>query len=220
MIPIFLPSSDDASVWRYVQPVAFGSLLIATPALARARRTAIVLAVIALPMWGMSAVLSVRERTEAVASLSAQIHDRAPLFSGDTVGRYRQLDSALPHGASVYAVLPLPSLLDYREHRVLNADLIGCASLPPGMPFFRGLGELKKYFRSAGIDYVAFNDFDHPSVDTGYWRRWWKETAASRNPVLGPMAPYTLDLMENLDRLAGTEEIVFHAGDLTAIRLR
>jgi hypothetical protein len=133
--------------------------------------------------------------------------------------RYRRLDSALPRAASVYAIVPLPSLLDYKQHRVFPPDLIGCASPPPGMPFFRGPAEVKEYLLSLGIEYIAYNDFDHPSVETGYWRWWWRDRAAFQNPVLKPMTPYVLDLMDNVDRLAASEGVIFHDGDLSLIRL-
>jgi hypothetical protein len=119
----------------------------------------------------------------------------------------------------VYAIVPLPSLFDYKGHRVLPPDLIGCASPPPGMPFFRGPAEVKEYLLSLGIEYIAYNDFDHPSVETGYWRWWWRERAAFQNPVLKPMTPYVLDLMENVDRLAASEGLIFRDGDLSVIRL-
>jgi hypothetical protein len=66
----------------------------------------------------------------------------------------------------------------------------------------------------------ADRDFDQPSVETGFWRWWWRERASSQNPVLGPMVPYVLDLMENVDRLAATEGVVVRSGDLAIIRLR
>jgi hypothetical protein len=219
MIAVVLPFSDDASVFRYVQPLAFGSLLIAAAALARRRSIAVVLSLFMFPLWGIYTVMSVKQTAAALASLPAQIKDRTPLYSPEQVARYHRLESAVPEQASVYAIVPLPSLLDYKTRRVYSPDLIGCASPPPGMPFFRGPAEVKQYLLSLGIEYIAYNDFDHPSVETGYWRRWWLERAAFQNPVLKPMTPYVLDLMDNVDRLAASEGVIFHEGDLSLIRL-
>jgi hypothetical protein len=229
MIPMVLPFSDPASVFRYVQPIAFGSLLIAVTALiqsdliqinaTRRKQIAVVLALMMFPLWGMYAVISVKQAAGALASLPAEIADETPLYPHDVAARYRRLESAVPEAASVYAIVPLPSLFDYKGHRVLPPDLIGCASPPPGMPFFRGPAEVKEYLLSLGIEYIAYNDFDHPSVETGYWRWWWRERAAFQNPVLKPMTPYVLDLMENVDRLAASEGLIFRDGDLSVIRL-
>jgi hypothetical protein len=224
MIPMVLPFSDAASVFRYVQPIAFGSLLIAAAVVIqneriRRKQIAVVLAVTMFPVWAMYSVMSVKQAAASLASLPEQIADRTPLYPPDVAVRYRRLDSALPRAASVYAIVPLPSLLDYKQHRVFPPDLIGCASPPPGMPFFRGPAEVKEYLLSLGIEYIAYNDFDRPSVETGYWRWWWRERAAFQNPVLKPMTPYVLDLMENVDRLAASEGVVFRDGDLSLIRL-
>lgn len=224
MIPMVLPFSDPASVFRYVQPLAFGSLLIAVAALIQnklTRRTqiAVVLGLMMFPLWAMYSAMSVKQAAAALASLPRQITDNTPLYPPEVAAQYRRLDSAVPEAASVYAIVPLASLLDYKGHRVFPPDLIGCASPPPGMPFFRGPAEVKEYLLSLGIEYIAYNDFDHPAVETGYWRWWWRERAAFQNPVLKPMTPYVLDLMENVDRLAASEGVIFRDGDLSLIRL-
>ena len=219
LVAWYMASADRSGAFRYLQPIAFGSLLIAAPALARAKRIAVLLGCLMFPVFATYAIATAKERVSALASLPTQIADRAPPFPARVDG-YRRLESALPRGASVYAVLPLPSLLDYRTHRIFNADFIGCASPPPGMPFFRGPAELRRYLLSLGIEYIAYNRFDRPAVETGYWRWWWRERAATLNPVMGPMVPYVLDLMENVDRLAATEDVIFQSGDLVLLHLR
>ena len=220
MIPLYLPFSDGASVFRYLQPLVLGSLLIAAGAVLKRKNVAFVLGLLMFPIWAMFALITGSQRVSAWASLPSQLRDNGPVYPGDAAQRYQHLEAALPRGASVYAVLPLPSLLDYRAHKIFNADLIGCASPSPGMPFFKGPVELKRYLLSLGIEYIAYNDFDRPSVETGFWRWWWRERASSQNPVLGPMVPYVLDLMGNVDRLAATEGVVARSGDLAIIRLR
>jgi hypothetical protein len=219
MIPFYLPFSDAASIFRYVQPLAYGSFLIAAASLHRARKAAIVLGMVVLPVWAMYASMTVRERASELAALPARIRDRAPLFPAELDAQYRRIESAAPAGASILAILPAPSLLEYRSHRILHPDMIGCASPAPGMPFHQGPVALKQYLLSLGIEYIAFNDFDRPAIETGYWRPWWRDHAAAQNPVLKPVAPLTLDLMDNVDRLALSEEIALRDGDLTLIHL-
>ncbi|PYT04524.1 MAG: hypothetical protein DMF60_15055 [Acidobacteria bacterium] len=219
LVAFYLASADRSSAFRYVQPIAFGSLLIASTAVVRSKRIAILLGCLMCPVLASYAITTAKERASALASLPAQIADRGAPFPGQ-IDDYRCLESALPRGASVYTILPLPSLLDYRGRRIFNADFIGCASPRPGMPFFKGPTEVKRYLSSLGIEYIAYNHFNRPAVETGYWRWWWRERAAALNPVMGPMVPYVLDLMDNVDRLATTEEVMYRSNDLTLLHLR
>jgi hypothetical protein len=219
LVAFYLASADRSSAFRYVQPIALAALLIASAAVVRSKRIAVVLGCLMCPVFASYAITTAKERVSALASLPAQIADRAPPFPAQ-VDDYRRLESALPRGASVYTILPLPSLLHYHERRIFNADFIGCASPPPGMPFFRGPEEVKRYLSSLGIKYIAYNNFDRPAVETGYWRWWWRTRAATLNPVLGPMVPYVLDMMDNVDRLSASEDVLYHSNDLTLLHLR
>lgn len=213
------PLTDTLGLFQYVQPFGWGSLLIAGGALMQNRKLGVILAILMAPMWVGYMLVSVTRLTASVHSIPAEIADRAPMFPIERIAEYRRLESAMPAGAAVFAIVPLPSLLDYRSHRVLNADFIGFASLPPGLPFFRGSPELKKYLVSSGVEYIAYNDFDHPAIETGYWRDWWKERASKVKPEFAPLVPYVLDMMKNVDELAATEETVVKSGDLRLIRL-
>jgi len=221
-VPLGSPLTDMATLFRYLQPVAWGSVLIAWGGLivaAAHRKTAVVVALLMTPLSAAYAFLGARTDAAAVASLPAEIADRAGPFPNARVAEYRSLNAAIPAGASVYAILPAPSLLDYRTHCIFNADFIGFASPPPGMPFFRGPAELKKYLLDLGIGYIAYDDFDHPTIDTGYLRSWWRDRMASRKPDFAAVVPYVLNLMQNVDELAASEGIAFASGDLRLIRL-
>lgn len=215
MVPLFLPFSDGSSVYRYVQPLALGSVLIVIPWLLHERRkVAIGLGIAAVPFLLMYA-------TVTFGTLTAKKGNAAELYPADAVGRYRALEQAVPAGEAVYCVLPLPFLLDYGAGRTIYiADMIGFASPPPGLPFFAGPEAVKRYLLGLGIRYVAFNDFDHPQVETGYWRWWWRERAVLQNPTLKPSYRQVLDLMDNVDRLAESEGVVWRDGDLRLVRLR
>jgi hypothetical protein len=213
------PITDTRTLFRYMQPVAWGSLLGAASALLRARKTALILACMMAPLWAFYAAMTVSQRISAVRALPAEIADRTPKFPLARMAEYQRLESALPAGASVYTLLPLPSLLNYRTHHIFNADWIGIASLPPGMPFFHGPQALKTYLLSQGIEYIAYNDFDHPAVATGYWRVWWRERVIGGKEDIEPLVPYVLDVMSNVDQLAASEGTIYHAGDLAVIHL-
>jgi hypothetical protein len=218
-IPWAAPMTDTPTLYRYVQPLAWGSLLVAAYAVVRTKRVAAILACAMAPLWAFYAAITVSQGISAVKALPAEIADRTPTFPVERMDEYQRLESALPEGVSVYTMLPLPSLLDYRRHHIFNADWIGIASLPPGMPFFQGPQALKTYLLSQGIEYIAYNDFDHPTVETGYWRAWWRERVIGGKNDFGPLVPYVLDVMSNVDRLAATEGTVYQAGDLAVIHL-
>ena len=218
-IPWTAPLTDTPTLFRYVQPLAWGSLLVAAYSLTRAKRMAVILGCMMAPLWVFYAALTLSHGISAVKSLPAEIADRTPTFPVERMAEYQRLESALPAGVSVYALLPLPSLLDYRTHPIFNADWIGIASLPPGMPFFRGPQALKTYLLSQGIEYIAYNDFDHPAVETGYWRAWWTERVIGVKTDFEPLVPYVLDVMSNVDQLAATEGTIYQAGDLAVIHL-
>ncbi|MDP9114589.1 MAG: hypothetical protein M3O20_13050, partial [Acidobacteriota bacterium] len=213
-IPLAAPLTDTRTLFRYMQPLGLGSLLVGAYALRRAPRMAAILACMMAPLWVFYAATAVSQRISALRSLPAQIADRQPAFPRERIAEYQRLESVLPAGASVYALLPLPSLLNYRTHRIFNADWIGIASLPPGMPFFRGPQALKTYLLAEGIEYIAYNDFDHPAVETGYWRGWWREHVIGVKRDIEPLVPYVLDVMSSVDRLAATEGTIYRAGDL------
>jgi len=218
-IPWAAPITDTPTLFRYVQPLAWGSLLVAAYSLTRAKRMAVILACVMAPLWAFYAARTVSEGISAMRSLPAEIADGTPTFPAERMAEYRRLESVLPAGASVYTLLPLPSLLDYRTHHIFNADWIGIASLPPGMPFFHGPSALKKYLLSQGIEYIAFNNFDHPAVETGYWRTFWKERVIGGKNDFAPLVPYVLDTMSNVEQLAATEGTIYQTGDLAVIHL-
>ena len=207
-------------MFRYAQPLAWGSLLIAAGSLIQARRNiAIVLALLMSPVWAAYAFMTVNNAVASVRSLPHQMADQSQSYPAEQTKEYKQLDAALPPGSGVFAIVPLPSLLNYRGRRVFNADFIGRASLPPGMPFFHGPDELKQYLLAEGIEYIAYNDFDHPEIETGYWRTWWRDRAPTLKHDFVPVVPYVLDLMKNVDELALTEGTILRSGDLRVIHL-
>ena len=250
-----LPVSDAASVFRYVQPIALGSVFIALWGklqLARSFSSAssvsdsprsgaeapselkltlhggegwrrfgserlFVLA--AAPMLLVNVPLGIQQRVAALAGLPGEIADNRSLFDDSAEERYRHICADIPAGATVYAAVPLPSLLDYGRHRVFNADLISAASSPPGLPFFRGAEAFRQYLAAEGVTHILVNDFDHPSLDTGYSRSWWRDEAPKLHRILAPLSPYVLDAMNNMDAIGMQQRVVSRSGDLRLIRL-
>jgi len=130
-----------------------------------------------------------------------------------------EMQAAVPEGRAVLAVVDHPFALDYRRNAVFNIDVPGAASPPPGMPFFRGPGPVKAYLKGLGVGYVASRDFDAPAGCL-YRRDGWTFHAEGENHQWRAQSRYYLDLMDNLDALAATEDSVFSRGGLRVTRLR
>jgi hypothetical protein len=70
------------------------------------------------------------------------------------------LPSAIPEGAALLAVVDHPACLDFRRNRVINPDILGAVSPPPGMPCREGPEALRAYLRGQGIRYILAVDFN------------------------------------------------------------
>src|SRR4028118_678173 len=66
------------------------------------------------------------------------------------------LDS-VPQKSIVLTRLDNPFLMNFKKHTIWIADYPGGASLPPGMPSFKGEEALADYLLSQSIRYVAYS---------------------------------------------------------------
>jgi hypothetical protein len=213
-------NSDPQNLYRYAHPVLFAALMVSCSRLFGAawqrtnrRRRLISLCLLGplLPFLGMAWSVGGLERAAAFRSLPLQVSGQRPFASASELQNYRMLQASIAPGARLYAILDKPSLLDYSVARIYNADIPGACSLPPGMPFFHGPIPFKKYLRSLGIEYIAYTDFE--VALPLYNRSNWRENLNSPKAIWRFLAPYYLDLMDNVERLArsGNSVTVFGA---------
>ena len=163
---------------------------------------------------------------------------------------YARLQLLIPPDAKVLAVTAMPSLFRYGKESVFNVDIPGAASPSPGMPFFKGPSSVKEYLKQLGIGYIAYSDFDETQCMYYRQRWRCQADAAkcgavaatppfcSGSPVhsarsVQPMdygtrlaepwkvhGAFYLDLMDNIDRLAETENVLFCDRRLRLLRLK
>jgi len=73
---------------------------------------------------------------------------------------YEELQSKVPVGEKIFAIVDAPYLLNYQRNPISNIDNIAGASPSPGMPFHKGSEAIKKYLKNLGYNYILVVDFD------------------------------------------------------------
>jgi hypothetical protein len=73
------------------------------------------------------------------------------------IAAYRDLQLAVPPGQKIMVRLDKNFLLDFRRNIIYINDLPGGASLPPGIPIFKGPDALADYLVQHGIRYLAYS---------------------------------------------------------------
>ena len=89
---------------------------------------------------------------ELKSSLSGQ-----DIVSAAEVSAYRDMQLTIPPGQKVMVRLDKNFLLDFRRNIIYVNDLPGGASLPPGIPIFKGPEALADYLVQHGIRYLAYS---------------------------------------------------------------
>ena len=79
------------------------------------------------------------------------------IVSPAEVAEYRDMQLAVPPGQKILVRLDKNFLLDFRRNIIYINDLPGGASLPPGIPIFKGPDALADYLIQHGIRYLAYS---------------------------------------------------------------
>jgi len=119
-----------------------------------------------------------------------------------TAVAYHALQAAVPAGQPIVVMLDEPIYLDYGRNPLVNLDMPGMASPAPGIPCFQGPEPVASYFASLGLRYVAFVQQEHSTFL--YRRDTWFENLYHPDQFWRVLAPYLLDVMDNLAALAET----------------
>ncbi|WP_293330370.1 hypothetical protein [Microcoleus sp. CAWBG58] len=91
------------------------------------------------------------------------------LVTAKQKSQYVAMQESVPQGETVLTRLDAPFILDFKRNQIFLADWPGGASLPPGMPVFKGPEALANYLVSKSIRYIAYSSWslNHPAdVDT------------------------------------------------------
>ena len=123
-------------------------------------------------------------------------------------GQYKDMQNAIPKGAKVMAMVNHPFALDYARNDIQGVDVPGAASPDPGMPFKQGAEKLKSYLQSNDFTHVVFGDLnDRPACL--YNRALWDYHLNAEIPAWKFGAPFYLDLFDNVEALAQSENVIY-----------
>ena len=207
-------------IYRFTYPLyafAFFWILAKVIELQKVRKyrssAVIVTAMIAI-FWSTQLIPAFTETRSQINSLGLQ-------FSGFSFPvaqlepAYKNLQNQIPEGEKVFATLDAPYLLDYKRNTIDNVDMIGCASVPPGMPIGKGSAALKDYLTGLGYKYVLCVDFNNAvflysrQAMSNHQRPEYKEWAKN----------ICVDFMDNMDEIAKNTTIA-RAGNARLIKLQ
>jgi hypothetical protein len=132
------------------------------------------------------------------------------LVSDEELLQYRKMQQSIPQGETVLTRLAKPFLLDFRQNKIFIADYPGGASLPPGMPFFRGAEALADYLNSKSIRYVAYSYANEANF------QWSQFGERLKNPYswVRTQAIHTFDFQNNLKQLGDSRKRIYDDGDI------
>jgi len=131
-----------------------------------------------------------------------------PFISNGVVFRHTRMQQSIPQGETVLARLAYPFLLDFKRNRIFIADWPGGASLPPGMPSFKGDEALADYLISKSIRYVAYSYGD----EALFWKKRFGKRVNQGHPRIRTEAQHAFDFQDNLKQLGKTRKRIYDDG--------
>jgi len=127
---------------------------------------------------------------------------------------YKQLQERVPRGEKIFAAVDAPYLLNYKRNTIQNVDMIGFATVPPGMPFGKGAEALKDYLTGLGYKYALCVDFNNAVFL--YSRQAMSNHQRPEYNEWGKTV--SVDFMDNMDAIAKNKTIA-QAGNARLIKL-
>jgi len=151
---------------------------------------------------------------QCIRSIKAGMKN-APLISDEVVFRHTRMQQSIPQGETVLARLAYPFLLDFKRNRIFIANWPGGASLPPGMPSFKGAEALANYLISKSIRYVAYSYANEANFS---WKLYGKRINHG-NPQIRTTAQHAFDFQDNLKQLGKTRKRIYDDGYIFVLDL-
>ena len=139
-----------------------------------------------------------------------RVFNNIPLVRLDERDKYAKMLDSVPEGTIVLTRLDKPFLMNFKKHTIWIADYPGGASLPPGMPSFKGEEALADYLVSQSIRYVAYSygneaNFSRKILEVRLNPEWsfWIRNQASN----------TFEFQDSLQKLGETRKRIYDDGE-------
>jgi len=128
------------------------------------------------------------------------------LVTAKQKSQYAAIQQSIPQGETVLTRLNAPFILDFKRNQIFLADWPGGASLPPGMPVFKGPEALANYLATKSIRYIAYSSWslNHPAVDT---------SGPGLSSWFRLQAKLSHDFRDNVQQLAKTRKQLYEDGE-------
>jgi hypothetical protein len=142
--------------------------------------------------------------------------NNVPLITLEEREKYAKMLDSVPQGARVLTRLDKPFLMNFKKHTIWIADYPGGASLPPGMPSFKGEEALADYLVSHSIRYVAYSYAKEANFPRSYIEprlipndnKWWENQALN-----------TFEFQDSLQKLGESRKRIYDDGENFVIDL-
>lgn len=128
-----------------------------------------------------------------------------------------RLQGAIPPGERIAVLVDEPYHLDFRRNPIWNLDMPGYASLPPGMPSFKGSEALEHYFKTLGLRWLIFVTPEHSRYH--YRRNYFLELFVNEQEIWRTYAPYLIDFIDNVTEIRKRRREVYAERGIVVIDL-
>ncbi|MEI7497651.1 MAG: hypothetical protein WCK11_00005 [Candidatus Falkowbacteria bacterium] len=134
----------------------------------------------------------------------------------DERARYQNAQNTIPFEKKVLARTEKPFLFNLKQNNVYIIDLPGGASLPPGMPSYKGGEALSKYLLSNDIQYIVYTYATECSASETIYGGY---ATSTTNIWQNTAVKVTFDFNKNLKELGYTKKRIFDDGNMFVLDL-
>ncbi len=150
-----------------------------------------------------------------ITAVADSLHN-TPSVSAEELQVTKALQESVPAGAILGERLEKPFLLNFNRNQVYIFDYPGSASLPPGMPAFKGPEALSDYLVSHSVRYFAYayaNQSAFPKEEMAI------RLAPTMNAWIRSEAKFTVDFQDNMFELGKTRKRIYDDGKIFVLDL-
>lgn len=156
-----------------------------------------------------------RPYKETINNIALGVNN-VPLVTLEEREKYAKMLDSVPQQSIVLTRLANPFLMNFKKHTIWIADFPGGASLPPGMPSFKGEEALADYLVSHSIRYVAYSYAKEANFPRNYFG---PRLIPNRNKWLENQALNAFEFQDSLQKLGKTRKRIYDDGQNFVIDL-